>query len=227
MTAQTTREYGSGPLYRLTQAAYGILGPTAGFLIACLPFAVAVAMAPSAVVIAAAGILIGPAWTALLSAMRVHLADRERGGMRSFWRGYALNWRQTLLVWVPYWLLLVAAAADVSSPRTSLALRWIVGTIAAVSTLWFSAVLLIISRYSFRTRDVLRLGGYVLVSAPRSTTTNVALLVLAGATVYLTSEFVLGLLAALFALFAVIGAKGMFELLDTRFTIQGRQDGPR
>ena len=227
MTVQTTREFGSGPLHRFTQAVYSILGPTVCFLVVCLPFALAVAVAPTAVTIAVAGILIGPAWTALLYAIRVHLADRDRGPVASFWRGYALSWRQTLLVWVPYWVLLIAAGADVVSPSASPALRWAVGIVAATSTIWFSAVLLIISRYAFRTRDVLRLAGYMLVAAPRSTATNVALLVLAGATIYLESEFVLGLLAGLFALFAVIGAKSMFEVLDARFTTQGRQDGAR
>jgi uncharacterized membrane protein YesL len=227
MSAQTTREFGSGPLYRMAQAVYTVLGPTVCFLVVCLPFAVAVTVAPSAPVIAVAGILIGPAWTALLYATRVVQADRDRGPVASFWRGYRLNWRQTLAVWAPYWVLLIVAGADVVSPVAPLAMRWVVGIIAAASTLWMSAVLLIISRYSFRTRDVLRLGGYVLVGAPRSTVTDLALLVLAGATIFYTSEFVLGLLAGLFALFAVIGAKGAFELLDARFTTQGRQDGPR
>ena len=227
MTAQATREFGSGPLHRATQAVYTVLGPTVCFLVVCLPFAVAVAMLPSAPVIGAAGILIGPAWTALLYALRVVRADRDRGPVRSFFRGYRVNWRQTLIIWVPYWVLLVIAGADVVSSGTPLALRWIVGIVAAVSMLWMSAVLLIVSRYAFRTRDVLRLGGYLLFGAPRSTVTDLALLVVAGATIYVTSEFVLGLLAGLFALFALIGAQGAFELLDDRFTTQGRQDGQR
>lgn len=227
MTVQTTRDFGSGPLYRVAQAVYAVIGPTVCFLVACLPFALAIAAVHSAVAIAVAGIVIGPAWTALLYATRVVRTDRERGPVRSFWRGYRLNWRQTLGIWAPYWVLLVIAGADVLSPMSPLTLRWGIGVLAAVSTLWMSAVLLIVSRYSFRTRDVLRLGGYVLFGALRSTLTDLALLIVAGATIYLTSEFVLGLLAGLFALFAVIGAKGAFELLDARFTIQGRQDGPR
>lgn len=227
MTAQTTREFGSGPLYRVTQAVYTVLGPTACFLVACLPFAVAIVAVHSAVTIAVAGVVIGPAWTALLYATRVIQADPGRGPVRAFVRGYGLNWRQTLVIWAPYWVLLVIAGADVTSPASPLGLRAVVGAIAALSTLWMSAVLLIVSRYSFRTRDALRLGGYLLFGALRSTLTDLALLVVAGATIYFTSEFVLGLLAGLFAWFAVNGAKGAFELLDERFTIQGRQDGAR
>jgi len=227
MTAQATRDFGSGPLYRLAQAVYTVLGPTACFLVACLPFALAVVTFRNAVAIAMAGIVIGPAWTALLYATRVVQADRERGPVRSYWRGYGLNWRQTLAIWAPYWVLLIAAGVDVTSATTALALRVVIGAIAAFSTLWMSAVLLIVSRYSFRTRDVLRLGGYVLFGALRSTVTDLALLVVAGATIYFTSEFVLGLLAGVFALFAVNGAKGAFDVLDERFTTQGRQDGAR
>jgi len=225
MTAQTTREFTSGPLYRLSQAVYAVLGPTACFLVVCLPFALAVEVTGSAVVIGLAGILIGPAWTALLYATRVVRADPDRGPVRSFWRGYRLNWRETLVVWAPYWVLLVAACSDVVNPQAPLALRAVVAVIAALSALWVSAVLLIISRYAFRTRDAMRLGGYLLFGAPRSTLANAALLVVAGAIVYEASELVLRLLAGLFALFAVIGAKGAFELLDAKFTVAGSGDG--
>ena len=209
----------SGPLYRASAAVYDVLGPTACFLLACLPFALAIVVAPSAVTIAVAGILIGPAWTALLYATSVLRSDRDRGPVRSFWRGYRLNWRQTCMVWVPYWLLLVVAGADVVTPTTPTVLRWGVGIVAALSMVWMSAALLLISRYSFRTRDVLRLGLYVVVVAPRSTTTNLALLVLAGATVYFTSESVLGLLAGVFAFASVTAARGAFDLVDARFTV--------
>ncbi|GAA4166812.1 DUF624 domain-containing protein [Gryllotalpicola daejeonensis] len=227
MSAQTTREFTTGPLYRAAQAVYSVLGPTAGFLIACLPFAAAIVAGHSTVAIAVGGVVIGPAWTALLYATRVIRADPERGPFTSFWRGYRLNWRQTLAVWLPYWLLLTAAGADVASPASPLALRAVIAVIAGISLLWMSAVLLIISRYAFRTRDVLRLGGYLLFGAPRSTVTDFALLIVAGATIYLSSEFVLGLLAGVFALFAIAGAQGAFELVDARFTTDGRQDGAR
>ncbi|MHA7984969.1 DUF624 domain-containing protein [Rathayibacter sp. CAU 1779] len=218
MAKQATREITNGPLYRASAGIYGVLGPTVCFLVACLPFAVVTVLVPSAVAIAVAGILIGPAWTALLYAARIVSTDRERGPIAAYWRGYRLNWRQTLAVWTPYWILLVIAATDVTSTATPLALRWIVGIVAAVSLLWISAVLLLISRYAFRLRDVLRLGLYLLFAAARSTLTNAALLVVAAAVTYFASEFVLGLLAGVFALFAVIGARGLFDLVDARFT---------
>jgi uncharacterized membrane protein YesL len=218
MAKQATREFTTGPLYRVAQAVYGVLGPTAGFLVACIPFAVALVATRSPLVWAVAGIVVGPAWSALLYATRVLRADPDRGPFASFWRGYRLNWAQTLVVWAPYWVLFVAAASDVVSPASPVALRAVIAVIAAVSMLWMSAVLLIISRYAFRTRDVLRLGLYLLFSAPRSTITNTAVLIVAAATVYFGSEFVLGLCSGLFALFAIIGARGAFALLDARFT---------
>jgi uncharacterized membrane protein YesL len=224
MTTQTTREFTSGPLNRLAQAVYAVLGPTACFLVVCLPFALAVRLAGGAVAIALAGILIGPAWTALLYATRAVRADPERGPVRSFWRGYRLNWRQTLAVWAPYWVLLVAACADVVNPLAPLWLRVVVAGAAAVSMLWMSTVLLVVAGYAFRTRDVLRLGGHLLFAAPRSTVAGAALLVVAGATVYAASELVLGLLAGVFALFALAGAKGGFAVLEARFTVGGTRE---
>lgn len=218
MAKRVTREFGDGPLFRATEAVYRVLAPTFGFLVAGLPFAVAVALTDSPIIWALAGIVIGPAWTALLYATRVAMTDRERGAFHAFWRGYALNVRQTLLVWVPYWLLLFIAAADVTSSASPLALRCGVGVLAGVSMLWASAMLLVISRYSFRTRDVLRLGVFLLFGAPKNTLMTVSLLIVAGGVVYFGSELVLGLLAGLFALFTIIGARGAFELLDERFT---------
>ncbi|MCL2514572.1 MAG: DUF624 domain-containing protein [Microbacteriaceae bacterium] len=218
MAQQATREFTSGPLYRVAEALYRVLGPTAGFLVACLPFAFALAAGRAAVIWAVVGIAIGPAWTALLYATRSVHEHPERGAFRAFWRGYRLNWLDTLKVWAPYWLLLVAAATDILMPSTPLVLRIVIGAVAAVSTVWMSAVLLIVSRYSFRTRDALRLGLYLLFAAPRSTFTNLALLLVAGGVIYSSSELLLGLLAGVFALFAVTAAKGAFELLDEGFT---------
>jgi len=219
MATQATREFTSGPLYRVATAVYGVLGPTAGFLVACFPFAIALIASKSPVVWAVGGIVVGPAWAALLYATRVLRAEPDRGAFRTFWRGYRLNAAQGFLVWVPYWALFCIAAADVVTPAASpVFLRVVIAIVAAVSMLWMSAVLLVISRYAFRTRDVLRLGLYVMTAAPRSTVTNAALLLVAGGVIYLTSEFVLALLAGVFALFAIGAAKGAFELLDARFT---------
>jgi len=218
MAQQAAREFGNGPLFRATEAVYRVLAPTFCFLVACIPFAAALLVSVNAVVWAVAGIVIGPAWTALLYATRVVMTDRDRGAFLAFWRGYALNVRQTLAVWVPYWLLFVAAAVDITSPVTPVAVRCIVGVLAAVSMLWVSGVLLVISRYSFRTRDALRLGVFLLVGAPRNTLSTIVLLVVAGGVVYFGSEFVLGLLAGLFALFTILGARGAYALVDARFT---------
>lgn len=218
MTRQAAREYTDKPLYRISTILYGVFGPTMCFLVACLPFAAAILLLPSAVTIAATGILIGPAWTALLYAVRVVAADRDRGPIAAFWHGYRVNARQTLAAWAPYWVLLVIAAADASAPTVPLAVRWAVGIVAAVSLLWISSVLLLISGYAFRLRDILRLGLYLIFASPRMTLSNLALLVVAGATVYFTSELLLGLLAGLFAVFAVLGARRGFALIEERFT---------
>lgn len=213
----------SRPLYRAALVVYGVAGSTVCFLLGCAPFILAVVLSPSVLITVIAGFSVGPSWVALLYVQRRFLADSDVGPFGTFWRGYRLSWRQTLVFWVPYLTLLAVLAFDVAMINSTPAvIRYGLIVVGAVSLLWSSTVLLIISRYSFRTRDVLRLAVWGLLRAPSWTVADAALLIVAGGVSYLIGDGVTGLLAAVFALFTVRSASGLFARLDAEFTAEGR-----
>jgi hypothetical protein len=208
----------SRPLYRVTLVVYGLLGATVCFLLGCAPFIAALLVSPSMVITVIAGFSIGPSWVALLYLMRRFLDDRDVGPFATYWRGYRLSWRQAWAFWVPYLIVLTMIAVDVAMiDVTPALLRYPLMVIGAGSLLWSSTVLLIISRYNFRTRDVLRLAVWGLVRSPGWLIADAAILVVAAGATYLIGDAGTGFLAALFALFSVRSARGLFAKLDADF----------
>lgn len=207
------REFTDGPLYRFALVCYGLLAATVSFLVACAPFVAAMIMTRSLPLLIIAGFSIGPAWVALLFTMRSYAADRDLEPVRTFWRGYRLGWRQSLIIWAPYLSGLAILAIDVAAGGS--AWRIPLTIIGCLSLIWMSTVLVIISRYNFRTVDVLRLAVWGLLRSPRWTVAAAALLFVAGAGSYLAGDGVVGCAAALFALFTVINARGLFDRLDS------------
>lgn len=223
MAQQGKREFGQGPLYRVTAAVYGLLATSACFLIACLPFIAAVLLTRLAVVIVVAGFSIGPAWVAVLYVMRAYAASRDIEPVRLFWRGYRASWRQALIFFVPYFSLVMILGFDVfGTPGTQGPLRWLLIVLGALGLLWGSTVLLIISNFSFRLRDVLRLAVYGLIRSPRWLIADAALLVVTAGIVTAWSEAAAGVLAAPIALFAVLNSRPLTDRLRAEFTAEGR-----
>lgn len=221
------QEFTARPLYRLSQVVYGILGAQLCFLLGCLPFVAALLLSPSMVITVIAGFSVGPSWVALLYAIRRFLDDRDTGPFAAYWRGYRLSWRQAWTFWVPYLVLLAVLATDVAMiDITPAVLRYPLLVVGAVSLLWASTVLLIISRYTFRSWDVLRLAVWGLLRAPGWTIAGSALLLVAAGVSYVIGDAVTGALATVFALGTVRGARGLFAKLDIEFTAEGRQTAP-
>lgn len=226
MAEQAKREFGQGPIYRITSAVYGLLATSACFLIACLPFIAAVAFTRLAVVIVVAGFSIGPAWVAVLYVMRAYSVSRDIEPVRLFWRGYRSSWGQALLFFVPYFSLIMILGFDVfgagGGQGAQGLFRWLLIVLGALGLLWGSTVLLIISCFSFRLRDVLRLAVYGLVRSPRWLIADAALLVVTAGLVTAFSEAAAGVLAAPIALFAILNSRGLRERLHAEFTAEGR-----
>lgn len=226
MSDRGRREFGQGPLYRISTAVYGLLATSACFLLACLPFIAAVAFTRLPVVITIAGFSIGPAWVAVLYVVRAYVDNRDIEPVRLFWRGYRASWRQALLFFVPYFSLVMILGYDVVGvPGLAGPLRWLLIVLGALGLLWGSTVLLIISCFSFRLRDVLRLAVYGLVRSPRWLFADAALLVVTGALVLAWSEAAAGVLAAPIALFAMLNSRGLRQRLHAEFTTEGRAEG--
>jgi len=219
-TTQAKREFTQGVLYRGAQAVYGMLGATVCFLLACTPVAVALIIGGHRLITVAAGVVVGPAWTALVYTMRHFLRSRDIEPFRLYLRGYRLCWRQSLAFWLPYLAMLVVAATDLAHGAGS-PWFWPLAVLAAAALLWGSTVLLIISAFDFRLRDVLRLAVYALVRSPRWLLGASALLLVTGGIVVAAGGGVAGLLAAPIALSMVANAEGMLRRLRAEFTTEG------
>ena len=219
------RDVFSRPWFRGMVALYGLLGTTAAFLIATLPFIAAVFFAPSIaiggpLVLAIGGFSIGPAWVAALYTMRVYAAQRDIEPFRLFARGYRLGWRQSLLFWVPYFSLLVVLAFDLNSGLPT-PVYWLLAALGAAAVLWGGTVLVIAAFFSFRLRDVMRLAVYGLARNPRWLLAEAALMLVTGAVVYVGSEVLAGILVAPLALATVVAAKPLVRMLTQEFTADG------
>jgi uncharacterized membrane protein YesL len=211
------------PWFRAMVALYGLLGTTAAFVVATLPFSAAVFFAPlvpgGRFLLVAGGLSIGPAWAAALYAMRGYAETRDVEPFRLFVRGYRLGWRQSLAFWAPYFVLLCVLALDLTAETGVAApVSWLLMALGAAALLWGNTVIVIVTVFSFRLRDVLRLAMYGLACSPRWLLGNAALLLAAGALVYLGSELAAGILVAPFALLTVYASRPLVRRLTEEFT---------
>ncbi|GAB3615125.1 YesL family protein [Humibacter ginsengisoli] len=218
----TQRDVFGKPWFRAMHALYGLLGTTAAFGIATLPFSAAVFVSPLVPIggqflLLIGGFSIGPAWVAALYTMRGYTESRDIEPFRLFLRGYRLGWRQSLLFWAPYFALLFVLAFDLTSGLPA-PVSWLLIALGAAAVLWGSTVLVIVAFFSFRLRDVMRLAVYALTRNPRWLLAAAALTAAAGGLMYLGSEVAAGILVAPFALLTVFASRPLVRRLTEEFT---------
>jgi hypothetical protein len=218
----TQRDVFGKPWFRATLALYGLLGTTAAFGIATLPFSAAVFFAPVVPIggqflLLIGGFSIGPAWVAALYTMRSYTESRDIEPFRLFARGYLMGWRQSLLFWAPYFALLFVLAFDLTS-GVAAPLSWLLIVLGAAAVLWGNTVLVIVAFFSFRLRDVMRLAVYGLTRSLRWLLAVAALMTAVGVLVYLGSEVAAGILVAPFALLTVFASRPLVRRLTEEFT---------
>ena len=158
--------------------------------------------------VAALAVPVGPALSAGLYALhhrRLDLADLRPWAL--FWRGYRLNARGVLPLWVAGLAWLTVLAVSLANFSATGLPGWWAGLLVLVAVpamLWLLNALVITSLFAFRTRDVARLAAYFLARTPGATLGNAALLVVAAGAVLFSSEAVLALLGSLMVL-ALLG----------------------
>lgn len=118
----------------------------------------------------ALGIPVGPALSAALFAWRRFSQDHDASPARHFWRGYQVNWADALRIWVPSLVVLSLLAVNLvtlgGSDDAPVAFA-VVGVVAAVLVAaWTAHAMLVVSLFSFRMRDVLRVAVYFMVAKP-------------------------------------------------------------
>jgi hypothetical protein len=171
--------------------------------------------------VAACALPLGPALAASVYAL--HRRSRDITDLRpaaAFWRGYRMNVREVLRIWVPWLALLTVIGLSLANfSGTGLPGWWatVLVVIAGVAVLWMANALVIVSLFSFRTRDIARLAAYFLGRRPGVTLGNAGLLILAGGVTYLASDAVLALLGSVLAAMLLQTCRPMIAEVRERF----------
>lgn len=199
-------EIGRGPLSRMTAAVYRYL--VLGLFLALsgvptLLFWSLLSPVPANVVLFVAALLpVAPALSAALYAQRAWAKEPDLSPARPLFRGLRLNLRDTLSWWVPVLALMTVLAVNVLFAGTVAGgeiTRPLSVVLIVVLAVWSGHLLIVTSFFSFRLRDVLRVAAAEFFLAWKSSVGILALLLVATATVVLSSEMFLLLLAWAFA----------------------------
>jgi hypothetical protein len=164
---------------------------------------------------------VAPALSAAVFAWRVFLTDRDLSPARHFLRGYRLNWLDVLRWWLPTLVLLTSIGftlANLDQANVPSGYGFVLLIIAVAVLLWASHALVLSSTLVLRTRDIARLATYYLGARPLTALGALSLLLGAVGLVYLSSDWVLVLLAAPFTLALLHNAKPVLHDAMERFT---------
>ncbi|MEU5903382.1 DUF624 domain-containing protein [Micromonospora sp. NPDC047467] len=225
-TAHAWRQFGDGPLSRITSRVYVLLVVELLLLLTTLPGLLPLLLLgrdPSNLPLVAVLLLpVGPAISAALYALRHQRPDlTDLRPAALFWRGYRANLSGVLRVWVPTLLWLTVLAVNLAyRDAAGLATWWAVPLllIAVGVTLCAANALVVTSLFDFRTRDVLRLAVHFLVRTPGVTVGNALLLAAAAGITAVLSEVVLAMLGSIAVLAFLRVGDPMVRLIRKEFT---------
>jgi hypothetical protein len=223
MTATVT--WGTGPLARAAALVHTLLVVQSCVLVTAAPAVVVPVLldrdASNVPLLAMAAVPLGPALSAALYTLRHRGRDlSDLSPARVFWRGYRMNVRAVLKLWLPWLAWAAVAGTTLAHPQGAGVPGWwhaALVALAAASLLWQANALVIASLYEFRTRDAARLAAWFLVRTPRVTLGTTGLALAAGAVVVWWSEAVLALFAAVFAAALLTVSDPMRAEIERRF----------
>lgn len=216
---------GSGALSQLAQAVYHHAALAVCLLVGCAPTVAALTLltgAPANVpFFVLAQLPVAPVLSAGLFAVRGWRADAEQGPFALFWRGCRLNTRDVLRWWVPVVGAAAVLAVNIWAADTvpgAQLLRPAAVVLLVLLVLWSAQMLLVTTFFTFRTRDVARVGAVMAVSQWRVTAVHISLLIVAVGITAVGSDVLLALSAwALVSLLEAVSRPAVVEV-TRRFT---------
>jgi hypothetical protein len=224
--AGARRDFGDGPLSRVAALVYSLLVIELLLLATTAPGLILLVLldrdASNVPLAAACALPLGPAASAALYAVhhrRRGLADLKPAA--AFWRGYKLNLRAALAIWVPWLAWLTVVAVNLAHFGAAAVPRWwavLLVLVAVAVTLWGANALVITSLFTFRATDVARLAAYFLGHTPRVTIGNACLLIVATGVTVFSSEAVLALLGSVLVLALLRTCQPMIANVRDEFT---------
>ncbi|GAA4971106.1 putative membrane protein YesL [Nonomuraea thailandensis] len=224
----TSRQFGSGPLSRISALIYTLLVVELLVLLTAVPGLVALVLldrsAGNVPLMAACLLPAGPALSAALYALRHR--GRELTELRpapAFWRGYRLNFGAAMKIWVPWLVVLALVGTNLGNFSAAGVPGWwaaLLVVLAAGATLWVANALVITSLFAFRAVDVAKLAAYSLGRFPGATLANTCLLIVAGGVTVLATEAAPALLASVLTATLLWNSRAMITEVQQRFTRQ-------
>jgi hypothetical protein len=227
--AVRARQFGDGPLSRISAAVYTLLVVEVLLLLATAPGLVLLTLlrrdASNLPLVALGAVPVGPALSAALVALA---APRDLMDLRpaaAFLHAFRRDAVAVLRVWIPLLAILTVigvnlAHQDAAGVPAGWRAEWVslLLVIAAGALLWGVNALVIVSFFSFRTRDVARLAWYLLAAAPGVTLGTGCLLAAAAAVVAVSSEAVLALLGSVLASLLLQTCRPLIARVEREFT---------
>ncbi len=205
--AGARRRFGTGPVSRVAARAYTLLAVEALLVVTTAPGLILLVLldrdASNIPLAAVSALPLGPALSAALYTLHRQPADlTDLRPAATFWRGYRLNARAALRIWVPLLAVLGVIAVSLAHRAAAGVPAWwsaLLVALAAAAVLVGVTALVIVSLFEFRTGDVLRLAAHFLAGRPAVLLGTAGLLLAAAGVTLLASEAVLLLLASVFA----------------------------
>lgn len=226
MTTAGPRDFGSGPLSRGSAFIYTLIVTEIMLVVASLPGLVPLFFVlqggANLVLIAVCAIPFGPALSAAIYALRHRSRDlTELAPMRQFWRGYQLNWRAVLPLWLIglLWLFMVIITL-VNFWASGVPSWWavILGLVGVLAVLWLTYGLLVTSLFDFRTPDAIRLAWELIPRQPLVSLGISGVLLAAALLAVVTNEIFVALVASVFLMALVRTARPMIDFVTAEYT---------
>jgi hypothetical protein len=163
---------------------------------------------------------LGPALCASFYALQFRRDPLDLRPAALFWRGYRVNARDCLVVWVPLLAGLSVIGINLAYLDVAGVPRWWavpLVAIAVVATCWVFNALVIVSLFCFRVRDVVRLALYFLIRTHGVAVATACLLFVMAVTVYYLSEAALALAASVVAMLLLHTHRPMITQIERDF----------
>lgn len=184
-------------------------------------------------------LLLGPSLVASCYAFNRLLAGEDTGVFRDFLKSYRSNFGQALVVWLPYMLLLGVIAFNLAvlpgslngaaldgasvepgseaSPALMAGRIGLVGLALVVCTAAMNAMLLL-SRFTFRTRDLYRLSLYSLGAQRRVSLGNVGILFVTVFILVMTTAWLIVFIAGFVVYLICLNSRPLLKMIEDKFT---------
>jgi uncharacterized membrane protein YesL len=224
---QKRAEYGAGPLFRVAGTVAGVMMGHALLLLANTLLVVAPLLGNWLVLLPAA-VPAGPALVAAMYAFNRLLAGKDTGVFRDFVRGYRMNFYTALVVWLPYLLLLSVVAFNLVGLPVSLPIGGPAQPVIRFALLVFGLLvataglnaMLLLSRFSFRARDIYRLSLYSFGARKRVSLGNAGIVFVTTFLLLTLTTYLALVIAGAVVFLVCLNSRPLLRFVEEKFTVQ-------